>query len=562
MDKFAFSTAQKLSDAAYAKYGAKASKLTPSWLLHTLHDPFAFMRSITFNSFLGLGATEQFFVQSASWVNMTAIAPRSTVAGVYGAFLHHLTNFNDTPEILAHLDSLATKIRIPGLHSFRPGEWKEAYTNLKRTGYEYTGSTVAQLDYLRNANVISRGKDRFLSAARSPFTAAEHNNRVGSFYIAHKEFRVKRPHGRITDEDLRSILDRADTLNTNMSRASHSRLNSNAFSLGTQFYNYTIRLAELLWGKRLGETPTGRNLARARVVAVNALMFGAPFGASVTGLPIAGWLREKALDEGYVPGEHPLISMWMEGLPAYLLAQATGNYYDIGPRYASQGFEKIREVLWEDASFWSVLGGASASLVSRTIDNFKAGLGHALGQIVSGDWDNVDIKVEDLVNNFNEVKSISSGQAAWVALNTGKWVNKHYDYISDVSKANVAFMFLSGLRETPDKDIFNKRMVMKDRNLAQRYALKRFSEEMNKSFLAQSQKNYTLAQDYYRRAVSWLPSSDFPPELIGEALGKALKGTYSLVDRTDFEFYIQKAPPSQAEELREAFKYIQQRKGQ
>ncbi|WP_196302700.1 hypothetical protein, partial [Streptococcus pneumoniae] len=81
-------------------------------------------------------------------------------------------------------------------------------------------------------------------------------------------------------------------------------------------------------------------------LATNAAMYGIPMAAGLTGIPAADYLRNKALENGYVVGENFFTTMLAEGLPAAIGAVASGGgdiqkgtVYDIGNRFGTKGLE-------------------------------------------------------------------------------------------------------------------------------------------------------------------------------------------------------------------------------
>lgn len=576
LDSAVHNVAQKLADAAYSTLGpTKANFIVPQWLMPKLRDPFAFIRSVTFHAYLGLGSPAQLLVQSMTYANMFAISPKYATQGTLGAFLHYLSRINKNPEILNHLDGIATKF------GYKPGEFLEAMDALERTGFKSVGAEHSYRNTMSRNNVIQRGTDRFLEWGMKPFQWGEANSRIGAWYTSFKEFRDLHPTGKLSDSDIAQILDKADMYQGNMSSASHSMMNSGVFSLPSQFYMYTARLAELFWsGSRLGGTGTQRNLARARLFAVNLAMFGLPMAAGVTGLPVTDYLRDQLLQgtdaeswynpmkwartatgtsDPYVVGKNFVESLINEGVLATGLHMASGKWYNVGPRMGLQGMTNLRDTMNSDSSFWQVLGGASSSLALNTINN---GIYPMLHQIFTGDFKNV--KLEDFVDIFKESSAVNAAWSTVIAFNTGKWINKNSDYISDTSKANASFMFLTGLKETGQTDIYNLRSIMKDRTEFQKYALKEFGIQMNRAMLADSVNDTTNAQAFFNKAIAWLPASDFPPEKLGAALKRAFQGAGNLVDRTRFQYYFgdKNIPQASKDTLRKAYQSIQQNKGQ
>jgi hypothetical protein len=558
-DTFVHSIAQSLADSAYRTFGpGKVTNfISPEWLMPKLRDPFSFIRSVTFNAYLGLFSPVQLLVQSMTYVNMLAISPKYASQASAGVFMHYLTKFNDTPEILKHLDKMMSKV------GWKPGEWLEARKAMEDSGWNRVGAEYSAYDAMHRNHIIQSGLDKFLEYGRKPFQWGETHTRIGAFMTAFREFRDAKPTGKLTETDVGQILRRANDFGGNMTTASHSMMNSGIFSIPSQFYMYSARLAELFWSNsRLGGTKTERNLARARLVAVNAGMFGVPMAAGVTGAPVSDYLRKELLKNGYFGMTPPYVvgksfteSMINEGLPAALLAVATGNWYNVGPRLGLGGISPFKD-LAEDASIWKTVGGASGSLTMNTINN---GIVPLFSQILRGDYS--DVKLADVLDVFNEVKSVSDTRAAIVSLNTGRWVNKNSDYISDVDKKETALMFLTGLRETQQSDLYNKKQVIQGNQDVQKDALKSFTRDMNRSFIAAASADYAQAAQYRRKAIAWLVASDYPTEKVGHAISKAMKGNQSLIDRINMDMYIESALPKDGEKFRKAYQNIKTNRG-
>jgi len=100
--------------------------------------------------------------------------------------------------------------------------------------------------------------------------------RLGAWYTAYREFREIHPTGAVTNTQRAEILNRADLLTANMSRASNSQLHTGVASLTTQFLTYQLRTTELMLGNRL---TTG---AKLRMAAVYAGLYGMPGALGLT----------------------------------------------------------------------------------------------------------------------------------------------------------------------------------------------------------------------------------------------------------------------------------------
>lgn len=570
IDNWLHARAQDIADSAYVNLGPRAAEragqLVPQWLLPAVRDPSAFIRSITFNAFLGVFSIPQLFVQMSTFANIWAISPRHSAAGTAAMFMHQLTRINKHPEIVDHLDNLLSKIRIPGLSYFKRGEFTEAMNFLDRSGFGTVAGEYGPLSTMNHAKIMSSGTDTFLKWGQTPFREGERSTRLGAYYTAFREFRDAHPTGPITKNDELDILNRADLLYGNMSSASNSVLHTGVVAPMTQFYAYNIRQAELFLGKRLGETALERTMVRARIIAFNGALFGVPMAAGISGLPVGDSIRRWALDDGYVVGEKYIQSLLMEGIPSVLLALVNGGtYYNIGSRYGLQGFTQLREALSSDAPFWKIFGGAPFSFITNTFKNSQ-GFYYAMWYLMQGDTKTFPFKFSNLVDVFKDVQSVHLGQALWTAFNTGDWVNKHSDIIkSDVSAKEALFMTIFGLSDQRQTDVFNQRLVIKDREDNIKNSTNNITEALNKAFIARSVNDNAQSDEYMAQALGYSIGAKLTLEQWSHAISKAVKrgNNFTLIDRGNWEFYKGPSVPGDKQDmLGKAYRTIYQMKQQ
>lgn len=574
-DTFIHSVVNSMSEWAYKSGGPQREALVPHWLIPYIKDPVSYIRAMAYHAKLGLFAWPQLFVQSQTFVNIAALSPRSSAAGTYGAFLHQWSRLN--PAMLETLDKYATKISIPGFHSFKPGEFKEAHKLLDQTGFGTVGAEYVDLNSLSNFRTVRNSGKEFLDLGQIFFKESEQNVRYGAWYTAYKEYRVANPLGKITEAERAKILDRADLLYTNMSRASASQLHTGVFSLTSQFMSYQMRLAELFMSKRLGATATERALTRARMLTANGLMYGLPVGLGVTGLPVADYIRTKATENGYVVGDKFLSSAIMEGVPAMLAALSTGegdvfdvperlrsgNWYDVGPRYGSNGFDQIRQALNGDKSLWEVLGGPGLSTAGKMItggSSFLKGTVEMIKAVAGGKDSEFPLKWQDLMDPLNQVASVSALRRHIYMLNTGKLISNTETQMSkpgEISAANAWFMTTFGLQPQSARDVYTKEGILKEQHEMQKDALKSFIKEMHRSLDSADVKDYEQARDYRTRALAHLVAAGYPQEKMASAISQAFSGRYSsLVDQIDWDLYFKYAPEDKKDVFLQTYKTI------
>ncbi len=560
LQSFLHTWAQKTADLTYGAFGPRAaSKLTPIWLVDKLKDPFATFRSLAFNAYLGFMYIPQLWIQMAGFVNIFAHSPRYAGTATWANVLHQYARFNSSPKFLDYLDNMATKMRLPGMPKYRPGEWKEAFETLQNSGFGIVGRELSLLDTMSKARVYESGSGRILDAMQLPFKEGERQGRFGAWFTAMKEFRDANPTGKITQADMAKIVNRADLLYNNMSVASHSLFNEGVFSLPMQFLQYAKNLGEIFFSKRIGDTLTQRNMVRARLIAANWMMFGAPMAAGVTGFPLSDWLRQKAIEAGYVANRDRagakdwIDHLAMEGLPATFIAMATGNTYNIGQRYGSGGVTPILDLLG-DTGFWKIVGGVSGQTVARSVGNLS-GVIMAMGSLIRRAPDEVGykLKVEDFLDIFNEAQIVNKTRAWWTAMNTGVWVNKNMDKIKDVGKIESTLMYVFGTSPAEQSDSRHIMANLQSQLEAEKEGIKLMEREINRFMIASSDGDNAQASDYYRRAFAIGEAYNLKSDQIANSVARALKGREPLIERVSWEALMKHAPKGKEEQYRQMY---------
>jgi hypothetical protein len=553
-------SAQALADSIYNKFGW----VMPDELLASTKNPVDFIRGMTFHAKLGVFNVPQLLVQMQTYATIFGVAgARHAVPGTYAAKLHQLVRFN--PGMLDHLDEMASKLRLPGINGFKPGEFKEAYEALRATGFDVVAGEHAFRDSLYSPNVVSSGFSRFLDMGTFFFKEGERHVRLGAWYTAYREWRLANPTGPLSRLARAEVLERADLLSVNMSRASNSALHSGILSIPTQFLTYQMRMAELFFGKRLSM------LERGRLLAYNATLYGVPTVAGVTGLPAADYFRQKALENGYTIGDSWVKSALMEGLPAAMIAMTTGNWYNLNDRYAPAGFELMREIVRGDEHFMEIFGGAAYSTISGIIESTD-GFYNAMMSGIRDDDKHFPLKVEDFVDIFKEISSVNNTWRTAMAINTGRWMSKKGVYMSDVTAQNAIVNFITGL--SPEAEVDGgktgrsitdiQHMALSNKSLKEleNHVSAQFGKEFRRYLQALRDENPQQAQQFGSRAFALLKIGGIAEDKIPKILSIAAEDNKSLISRIDWSFYLNNAPKGQAADRMEAFQNILRRQNQ
>jgi hypothetical protein len=544
---------QLLVDNFYRKFGpeegrgplARAFTVVPLWALAKTTNPVSAIRSFAFNAKLGIFSIPQFFVQAQTFTNIIALSPRAGMAGTYATMLHTWSRVNSNPEVLKALDEYASKLNMFG-SKWKLGEWAEARQELAKTGFEHVGGEYQLADDQMTHKFIKNQWNNFLDAGQVFFKEGEKATRLGAYYTAFREFRDVNPTKVLTDVDRAEILNKADLLTNNMSRASASSLNHSLLSLPTQFLSYQVRMAELFFGKRIGETTLERTKARAMLVGMYSAMYGVPSAIGITGYPFGDSIREYAINKGYVIGDNQILDMAMNGIPAWQMSMITGKTYNVGDRYGSQGFTQFKESLRSDKTAWSVFGGAGASSIINTIASLDP-FWQAAKYMVSDDEEGNAFKVTPMhfVNLFSEVAAADSAKRAFYAIHTGRWLSKNENYIEDVKPGDVIFRTITGLKSQDQDDIFSLKNIKDTEERVQKDAERDIVKDYHRAVQATADKDYDTAATYFANARARMIASGIPIDRRTEIYANASRGYEPQIETSKWNWATKNVPYGQ-----------------
>lgn len=551
-DTFLQSTSQKLADSIYSKYGPTESQgmlrrsmsVSEPWVISNLNKPAQILRAITFHKVMGAFNWVQLLVQNMTYVTIAGLAGRRALPGTVGALFHQFARMNGTKEFVDHLDQVASKLTFGLESAWKAGEFREAREELSKTGFDHIGREHTLYEQSMSPKLISNGAYKILDTGTLFFKAAERNVRYGSWYTAFREFRDANPLKKITNADRNKILERADLLSGNMTVASKSMVQKGIMEFPTQFLSYQLRLVEQMTGKRL--TPRDKK----RMMAVYAVMYGLPSAAGLAGLPFGDTFRGIAQDHGYTVGDNFFTTTLMEGVPSMLGALATGDYYNIGQRLGSPGFDLIREGLAGDKSFWEIAGGASGSALMGAFEN--AGPFWQMGMsMMRRDETVFPIVANDVHDVLRSVATYNQGFRMLAALNSSNWESRKGLVIdTDISPLKAIFMTASGLQTQQMADLHNESLTVKSREAFQKHVEDMFTHNIQLAIKAADNKDTAQATQYFTRATIYIgPIGDYPVEKLSGLFQRAFGPEKSLMERIDFSLYLKNVPASKSEAM-------------
>lgn len=517
---------QKLMDATGGKLFGK--EINPVWLAHTLQDPTRFFRAMAFHMKMGLFAIPQLLVQGQTYVNILGIAgvTRAT-QGTAGAMMHQWSRINQNPAILAAMGRHLEKF------GYKPGEWEAMRQAGFSTGFLNVGSEYALRDNPMSNKIIQTRWGKFLEFGAIPFTEGERNVRLGAWYTAAKEYAEKKPVTQWTNADKLAVLDRASLLNGNMNRASNAMYQRGFAALPAQFLTYTIRQAELMWGKRL------TNVEKARLLLSNVIAYGLPVGIGITGIP-SDFFRNAAIEAGYNPGDNYLNTMLTEGIPSTILALVDHDrYWNVGERFGNTG---LNDTFYGDDTLWKLAGGAALSTMKDVWESFDP-FRQAIMSGVRQDGNNFNITYEHLLRPLRNITSFNSGERTIMAAKTGDWISKaDSPLLKGITVPEAVMSFITGLQPQAVTDLRHMTNISQTEKDLQKKMEQHFQQEFRNALNAYDNGDPDNGKAFMTNAMMYL-NVYAPVERKEEWLARAADGYQDVVSRVRQSFGTKDVPP-------------------
>lgn len=574
-DNFGQRIAQNVADMIYNATGSKRFSVLPMEKWATAKDPATVVRSVALHADMGMMNIPSFFTQFTTFGNILAMSPRHAPGGALAASLYIPTRFNKSVSMIAHLDKMASTWNTGGKMldmirvGWKPGWFSEATKMLDASGFALVGHEHAFMSTPVNMSLFGSSWKKALDFGMLPFKYGAQSTRVSGYYTAYLEWRGANPTAPMTRQASELIRARAGLLDHNMNRGANSIIHTGtglvggAKAVAFQFAAYNLRLAEMMFGKRLtvGE--------KARMFAFNSLMYGVPSGTlGLSGIPGVNWIREQAINGEirvpftnikmpthwqYIPGNDAISSTALEGglaaLTHYILADpkdtSSKNWYNFTKWGPGKGLEQVENALSADKNFWDVMGGASYSKL-KDIVQFSTGMRKAVASMFMADGDPKAWtgNSRDVIDMARIMSSGNKAMQAYLAYNTGKWTNKNEQPVSDVGKMESLIISGLGLSPTEYMDMFDKSQIIKMSTEANKRAETNFVKEFRRHMQDNIANNKESALIHWNNAWASLYAADYPPDQYGKAMGMAMDGMQDKAVKVDWDLYTKHIPAS------------------
>lgn len=537
---------QKLSDSIYSRIGddgmrrlEKGRELLDNFGLGSTQDAIRFMRSLAFHEKLGLYNPKHLFLQAQGMA--TTLSVEGPVRGMKAASaytFHRAMLMNNSPKIS---DAMASAAKSFG---WKADELKESFDAGYRSGFFRVGGEVAYHDLGATPSLVQTRFGRALDHGTFFFREGERINRITAWNAAYLRWKELNPGKALNDLEISRILNRADDLAGNMSRASNAMWQQGIFSIPTQFWGYQARLSELFLGKRL--TPA----EKARLVTGYSIMYGIPTGAAATGLGLVWpWqeaTRQYMLENGMAYNDSVLQKIMTDGIGGVAAGVIYGEDVNFSEQFSPQGLSVVKDLLKGDKGIVDLLIGVSGTTLR---DNVKAihPFAMALGKVAGLDG-GYDLQVRDFTDALSVASSFSNASKAMHAYYTQEFWSKNEQKIhaGNVSAVQALIIGATGLVPKHVTDAYAMVASLKDRQAMQKELQTEIIKQLRLGFKADS---VDQANQHFKRAQIHYMAGQFTPQEYHRILEQAARGYSSLADNIALK-YAQTSPERMRDYLR------------
>ncbi len=368
LDKWYHTARETLGNILYDKGWTKASKFIDA----RSADPVAGARGIVFDSYLGMFAADQFYVQGQQAFAVMAIAEHFDGVKAASAYPYirkmimngHMAPIEEVSKYLGPILGITPKETADIANSFlRSGRWS-VQASLSDLGEEAAGKVVF---------------NKIRHAGRFFYKEGELVSRITAHTAASLEFIKKFPGKSLLSEEGRNyVARRADIMTASMTSASRGPLEHLPFM---QFMSYQMRMGEqlfagLFYGKKVLDNGT-----KLKLISYQAAFYGA------SSLPFIGKYMD---DYEYKYGEPMNPEVWRylrEGMFDAIMSEVTGVETEFGRRVAwGEGiFSRIQNTM--DGNVLAALAGPTGTFsgtltdaITKLVMDIKLGGGTLLAQ--------------------------------------------------------------------------------------------------------------------------------------------------------------------------------------
>lgn len=330
-------------------------------------DPVNMIKGLTYHVKMGFFNPVVLLQQANTFTHVVGLAgPVQGTKAAVAAMVQHI--------ILANPDALMPRgMKIIERLGFNPEEFRLATEELRRTSFHKMGMEYASREQNMTGRALPTRFGAMMDFGQIPMKMGEQFIRRAAWNAAYFEALAKKGGKRLTDNELQTVLNRADMMNVNMSHASRAVWQEGVQGLPTQFWGYQARLMEQFTGKRLTRAE------KARLFATYSTVYGIPVGlTAATGVwPVHKTIKESLIANNINTDDNLLVKTINDGLLSTMVQLVGGQDTNVEEVYGPAGISVLKDLMDGQKNMAEVIGGASGS----TMFGIAADLVPAIGWI-------------------------------------------------------------------------------------------------------------------------------------------------------------------------------------
>jgi hypothetical protein len=521
---------QKAVDSLNPK-GGKNGKIIEPWMWTKETDPADMARTAVFHAKLGMFNPVQFFTQASGAIHAMAIDgnPVRSVQSVFAYWAMRMQQMAPDGGKWAGVNAKISKaLGIP------TDVLDDMYLQWNRSGMNVVEGEYGILDDYLNPKMFEGKTGRALDAGTIFFKEGNNVHRGTSFALSYLKWRQANPLAKVKPQDLQAMVDRADLMYINMSRASNSMLqNPNSItSVPMQFFGYHVRMTEQLLGKRLTWPE------KLRLFGTYSLMWGVPVGIGGTTLgafwPVRESTRQYALEHGMDIDGNVASKVFMDGLGSLLVQWATGENYDVASRFGPGGMSWLKDIM--DGNLTEAFG-AGPNFIGQLVETTKPFV-HAMGSVFNTDpASGYGLKVEDFVDVLKNISTFNNMTKAYAVYNTGQWLTKSQGVVGNVKNdlPNIVAIAL-GLTPQQVQDAYLMLDSVTKEEESQAAITREAMVNFRRGLKAANARNSEEMKSFFSRARWLLIASGMSPLDAGKVFQRALRENESMITQIGEDF--------------------------
>jgi hypothetical protein len=505
-----------------------------AWAIENL-EPVKFVRAAVFHYIMGTFNPTQFFKQAQGMAAVTAITlnpKRTSRSWVRSVVARWLLNTED-PEKIERISRLVSG-RTTHITNFDHDHFMEAFRYLKESGFHNIGGEHTAKDNLFDPRVSTTMAGEFLDKGTFFYKEGERATRLLAWFSAFDEWRAKNPTKALSIADRNTILDRADDMSVNMSKASNANIQNGSFQDTLRFYSYPMRLSEAILGTKL----TWQE--KTSLVLTNMLLYGIPVGATgALVYPFYSDVTKYLLEQGYDLTDYA-VQQLHDGIMSVALTMATGEQYTVGPELGGGGFSSIKKFLNDEIGWLEFLAGATGSAVG---DFIRGAHGVSAYLMTWLDSSYAPPTTNDLIDFVETIGTVSKGMQAYYMALYGDYITKNERKVlggeTKTSTQDALMRFFLGFQPAEATVAYALKDIEKDRDKVIKEAKETVTKHMQIAFEHESRGEFEEAMKYRQAAEAGRVV--IPPEQWAGVVRDAMRANIPLIEKA-MQNYIKNSP--------------------